>query len=839
MTFSRDILHAFRVLRKSPGFFLLAVLTLGLGIAANTAIFSLFYQVLLRSLPIPDPGRLVVFHAEDFHMQGHNSSDNYETVFSYPLYRALRDASTGPGHSMQGVAVRSGRSAQMVWKGAAERVQTEIVSGNFFDVLGLRPEAGRLLTPSDDQLGPGNPVTVLSFDYWTRRFGANASCLNQTLEVDGKIFTIAGVAPEGFRGVLSGNSPDLYLPVSMLGTVDPAWKDYDKPNMSRFTILGRLAPGVARERAALELQPVFASLVKDELVQMKVSGARVRKALESRRIELLPAARGLNQLERQWRKPLLVLASMVGLLLLIGCANLANLLLARGVNRSRDTAIRLALGAGRGRIFSMLLAESLVIAAVGALAGVLAAPFLTSGMLRLLPADETGGWLAGGVSLPVLAFCTLLMVAAGVLSGIAPAWQSARTSEGSVLGDRTASAGGGHLSPRVRQGLVIAQLALSLVLLSTAGLFGRSLINLMRHNPGFRAENVLTFSVDAGAGGYAADRGVALYRAVLQRLAALPGIESVSIADAAPFDNGETSSNVSVEGYTATDGENMDANTNSVGPAFFRTLGAPLAAGREFSERDVPGAPKVAIVNEAFVKRFFGKRNPLGLRMEVGAGRPLDLEIVGIVRDINNQSLREQVKPTFYIPYDQSKAGAKSFSATFFIRTRNNVDALATAARAAVAQSDHTLPVFDVITMQTRIQNSVYTDRLLAALSTSFGLLALILTAVGLYGVIAYVVGRRTAEMGIRMALGATRGDVVALVLREVGLLTLLGAAGGIACALGAMSAVRSLLFGLDGFDPFVLGGTVLLLAVVALAAGALPALRAARIQPLAALRHE
>jgi predicted permease len=414
MSFTRDLLYASRRLRKSPGFFLLALATLGLGISANTAIFSLFYQVLLRSLPVPDPGRLVVFHSDDFHMQGRNSNDNFETIFSYPLYRALRDSA----HSFEGVAIRSGGSAQMVTNGSAERLQDEIVSGNFFDVLGLHPRAGRLLTASDDRVGAGNPVLVLSFDYWTRRFAGSTGVLNGTVTLNGTIFTIVGVLPTGFRGILTGNSPDVYLPVSMVSAVDPAWKDYDQPNLSRFTILGRLAPGVSRERAALELQPVFASTVKDEIVQMKITGARRREALESCRVRLVPAAKGLNQLERNWRQPLVVLASMGGLLLLIGCANLANLLLARGVNRSRDTAIRVALGAGRGRIFSMLLAESLVVAAAGAIVGIVAAPLLTSGVLRLLPHDETGGWLAGGVSLPVLAFCTLLMVAAGLISGM-------------------------------------------------------------------------------------------------------------------------------------------------------------------------------------------------------------------------------------------------------------------------------------------------------------------------------------------------------------------------------------------------------------------------------------
>jgi predicted permease len=835
MSFARNLLFAARSLRKSPGFFFLAVITLGLGIAANTAIFSLFYQVLLRSLPVPDPSSLVVFHSEGFHMSGSNSSDNFETVFSYPLYRALRDSA----HSFRGLAIRSSRSGQMTMDGSAERIQTEVVSGNFFDVLELRPRAGRLLSASDDKAGAGNPVVVLSSDYWTKRFGASASCLNRTLSIDGTVFTIVGVAPEGFRGVLSGNSPDLYLSVSMLGVIDDYWKKYDKPDMSRFTILGRLSPGVARERALAELQPVFASTIQNEMSELKIKSARQRQTLSTRRLTLLPAAQGLNQLERNWKEPLVVLASMVALLLLIGCANLANLLLARGVNRSRETAIRLALGAGRGRIVSMLLAESLVISLGGALLGILASPLLTSGVLRLLPADETGGWLAGGVSLPVLAFCTLLMVAAGVISGIAPAWQSSKIGAGNALGDRSATAGSGHLSPRVRQGLVIGQLAVSLVLLSTAGLFGKSLVNLMRKSPGFDASNVLSFSIDAGAGGYKGEPGSALYRQVTQRLTGQPGVESVSMSLFAPFSDSEASTDIKIEGHTAADGENMDSDTNAVWPGFFRTLGTPLVAGREFTERDAPAAPKVAIVNQAFVKRYVGNRNPIGMHMSQGGPGPLDMEIVGVVRDIDNRNLRETVKPTYYTAYEQTNSTGRSFPATIFVRGKGSVEALTAMARAAVVQADRTLPVFDIVTMQTRIENSIYTDRLLAALTTAFGLVALILTAVGLYGVIAYVVGRRTAEMGIRMALGATSGNVMALVLREVGLLIVVGAAAGVVCAVEAMHAIRSLLYGLDGFDPAVLGATVAVLALVALAAGAVPAVRAARIQPLTALRHE
>ncbi len=839
MTLPRDVRFALRAFWKTPGFFALAVTTLGLGIAASTAIFSLFYQVVLRSLPVPDPQRLVAFHAEGFGMPGNSSSDSYENSFSYPMYRSLSDGVK----SFRGVAARSSSQAELDVNGAAERVRAEVVSGNFFDVLGVRPRVGRLIAAADDQQGRGNAVVVLSFDYWTTHFGAQSSILNQAASLNGKPFAIVGVAPAGFRGVLSGDAPDLYVPIATRGLLSPAWADYDRPDLSWLTILGRLGPGIDRARAEAELQPRFAAAVSDQLTRLKIHSAHSRRRSEGKRLELKAAAQGLNELERQWRKPLLVLAAMVGLLLLIGCANLANLLLARGMNRSRDLAVRVALGASRRRIVSMLLAESLVIACGGALLGLLVAPWLTGAVLRILPSGELGGWLTGGISLPVFGFCTALMVLTGVASGLAPAWQSARVGAVAVLGDRTAATAGAHISPRVRQALVVAQLALSLVLLSTSALFGKSLVNLLRQDPGFRAEQLLSFSVDAGGRGYAPRRGILLYRQIAQTLAAQPGVESASLSQFSPLSNSDASTNVSVEGYTAAEGENTDVDVNEVGAAFFKALGTPLIAGREFDLRD-GGAPKIAVVNQAFVQRFMGsqavRRNPVGMHMAQGSGGKLDIEIVGVVADIRNRSLRESVRPGYYVPYEQGEAGAPRVSpATFLVRARGSEKALEASVRGIVAGIDRGLPLYDVETMAGRIDDSVYTDRLLAALTLAFGILALLLTAIGLYGVIAYVVGRRTSEIGIRMALGATGADVIRLVLSEVGWLTVAGAVLGLAGAVAAARVVRSQLFGWQGFDWWLMAGAIAILAAVALGAGLGPAWRAARIQPLAALRHE
>ncbi len=828
-----DLRFVIRILRRSPGFFLIATATLGLGIAANTAMFSLFYQVLLRTLPVPEPQQLVVFHSDPPGLPGGMSSDNSETVFSYPMYRRLRDGL----HSFQGIAARSAGAVQIGIDGAADRGSAEMVSGNFFDVLKLRPQMGRLLAASDDGAPGTNTVTVLAYDFWMRRFGGQSSVLNRTILLNSQMFTVVGVAPRDFRGVLAGDSPDLFVPLSAKVLLTPGWNNYDRPDSQFLTILGRLAPGVSRERAAAELQPLFAAIIRDHVQELKVKSETGRARLFAKRAELRPAAQGLNELERQWRSPLIVLLAMASLLLLIACANLANLLAARAANRSREIGVRLALGATRGRIARLLMTESGTLAFTGTLAGIALAPLLNRALIASLPRDAAGGWVSENLNLPLLAFSAGLMILVAMLCGMAPAIQSVRSGL-PALGERSAS--GGRASSTTRKLLVAGQVALSLVLLAGAGLFARSLVNLMQHRFGFRAERVLTFSVDPGLAGYDIDRGLAFYRGLGVKLAALPGVDSTSIAEYGPLSHNTSITNVSIEGYTPKDDEDMDSRIMAVGPGFFRTLGTPLIDGREFDDRDRRGAPKVALVNQAFVQRFFGGHRPTGRHMSMGAGGPLDITVVGVVADVQNASLHEPAKPTYYIPYEQSyDQGPRIRRASFFLRSASGFQTLPAAVRGAVSGMDGALPVFGVRTMEELVQESIFADRLIAALSSAFGLLALALTAVGLYGVIAYLVTRRTTEIGVRMALGAARWNIVQMVLSEVALVVAAGGAVGLVVAIAAGRGIESQLFGLKGFDPVVFVVAPLVLVSVAALAATLPAIRAARIEPLTALRHE
>ena len=830
----QDLRYALRTLASKPGFTLVVVLTLALGIGANTAIFTLMDQVLFRLLPVKEPERLVVVDAPGpFSGQSHNHSDTL-TPMSHPLFLELRDKSG----AFEGALAEYTTALHVSVGNQTDPVDGVLVSGTFFDVLGLRPAAGRLLGADDDRTPGAHPVVVLGHGFWTRRFAADPRAVGQTLLVNGQRMTVVGVAPAGFNGIDVGESPDVYVPLMMLSQVVPTWnRGLGDWRVRWLTVMARLKDGLTRDQAAARANVLYGQLLQEDLQRIESKSERFRTAFLKKRLELLPGGRGVSGLRDQSKTPLLVLMGMVGLVLLIACANVANLLLARASARQKEVALRLALGASRGRLVRQLLVECLVLALAGGLLGIAVSAWTADLLLRALPFETAARVLSPDPDLRVALFALALSLATGVVFGVVPALQSTRPDLAPTLKNESGTLLGGAAPFRFRKGLVVAQVALSLLLLIGAGLFTRSLMNLRRLNPGFEPQRLITFAVDPALSGYDLERRFALFKRMQEEIAAEPGVRSVSMADVALMTNSDMSHSVSVDGYEAKEGENMNPNFNEVGPGFFATMGIPLVAGRDFNDVDRMGSGRVAVVNESFARYFFGDKDALGRRFVENRfkGTPdAHTEIVGVVKDTRAGSLREDQRRFVYVPYTQEKGVGEM---TFYVRATRDPSALAPRLRAVVRRIDPTLPVTGLKTMSAQIGESLFVERLVAALSAAFGLLATLLAAIGLYGVMSYAVSLRTREIGIRMALGADRRTVLLMVLEEVAVLAVVGVAIGLPGGYSLARLVEAQLFGLTARDPFTFAMATVTLLATAFLAGYLPALRATRVQPIEALR--
>lgn len=833
-TLWQDLRYAIRTLIKNPGFSVIAVLTLALGLGANTAIFSLTDQILLRLLPVENPQELVVLRSPG-PKSGRTWADGDSAAsLSYPIYKILRERN----NVFSGLLARFPVSLSVSGEGQTERAEGELVSGNYFDVLGVRPALGRLFTDEDDRVPGAGTVVVLSHGYWTRHFGADSGILNKTLTINGVPMTVVGVSRAGFSGVQVGQLPDIFIPITMKAQMTPNWDGLNDHRDYWLAIMGRLNPGLTAADAEEAFAPIYRQILEEELAFAGRLTPETQQRFLERKMLFDPGSRGRPILQRDVKQPLLVLMGMVGLVLLIVCANVANLLLARGAARQREIAIRMAVGAGRGRLVRQFLVESLVLSLIGGLVGMLVAWWAISGLISGIPDSVGAIGLSSQLDLRLFGFNIFLSIMTGILFGIAPAMRATRLNLESTLREQGSSVSGSRAQVHFRKWLVASQIVLTTVLLVGAGLFARSLSNLQRLDLGMRIENLVTFSIQPSINGYSPQRTVALFDALHQKLASQPGVESVSEAVISVFTDSNSSANITVEGYDAQENEQMNIGQNWIGPGYFSTLGVPLVKGREFTISDTANSPKVALVNEAMVRRYFSNREPIGAKFAFGSSNQVrpNIEIVGVVKDSKHASVRDDVVPYAYIPYSQMRDLG---NATFYIKTRQDVAAMAGAIRSETQQLDANLPIYNLKTLEQQVDESLFADKFLTFLSMCFALLAALLASVGLYGVMAYTVTRRTREIGIRMALGATRGNVSWLILREVVVLAVIGLVVGLPGAYGLARLTESLLFGVKAGDPIVFTVAGALLIVSTLLGGYLPARKAAGIDPLVALRYE
>jgi predicted permease len=836
-TLLKDLKYGFRGLLKRKGFAAIAVVTLALGIGANTAIFTLVNAVMLKSLPVTDPEQLVLFSG----MTGEGTSieDTPRTGewsrYSYASYVYLRDHN----QSFQDIAaLRSGISRLSVRRAdaqgaAATRSSGHLVAGNYFSVLGAGAMRGRVLTPEDDKAN-AQPAAVVSHRYWKDQLNSDPSVVGQSFVINGTNFTVVGVTPPEFFGERVRRPPDFWLPLAFHPQIELRKSFLENDEAYFLMLLGRLKPGVDMQQANatvnLALRQFLTEQAGSQLTDQRRTG------IQNTYVTLVEGKGGISGLRRVYSKPLRMLMAIVGMVLLVACANVGSLLLARAAARKAEISLRMALGASRWRIVRQLLTESMLLAVIGGVCGVLLAQWgvmiLVNFVAKESPLDTTPDAI-------VLVFTIGVSIVAGLLFGLVPALRASNTDLASAMKEKTRT-GGRFWRFNLSSAMVVVQVGLSMVLLTGAGLFARSLLNLQSENVGFDRSNMLLAGIDARLAGYKPTELATLYQQVLERVGSLPNVRSVSMATYSPMSGSQRSSSIVVPGYTPQPGDDSVVEDVLTGPDYAGTLGIPLLRGRELNIRDNAAAPRVAVVNETFANEFFKDQNPIGRNFtfddETDDGAPL--EIVGVIADIKSEDARTKPNPAVYRPILQIQDQA-AYSVNIQVRTNGDASSFAGPFRQAINGIDDKIPIYDLTTLEEQVQDNLKQDRLITQLVSFFGALALILASIGLYGVMAHGVARRTSEIGIRMALGARGGNIAWMILRETLVLVLLGLVMGVPTALFAARFVSSQFFGLQSADPAALIGAAVVLTFVAMIAGYFPARRASRVNPLTALRYE
>ena len=831
--FFMDIRYGLRTLARNPGFAAVAVLTLALGIGANAAIFSLMNALLLRTLPVNNPSQLVLFGEGKWGGIMDELPNRSWQLFSFPFYRQVQGDSSAFSDVTAISSMSSAPHGTIGDSAETEEIYAHLVSGTFFSTLGVNPILGRTFGEDDDRIPGGSPVAVASYAWWKRRFGGAPSIIGEKMSIGSTVYTIIGVTPQEFFGTSVGESPDVWIPLSMEEVLPPGWKGLNDKMFQSLYIIARRRPELSIEQAQTNVNVLF------KQAALEMAGSQPAKkqldGIQHAFIKLTPAASGLSRLRAQFSQPLRALMAAVGLVLLIACANIANLLLARATNRQREIAVRMSMGAGRWRVIRQLLTESFTLAMLGAVLGVALASWASKLLLVMVSGGPETIPVDVGLDSRVLVFVVLVSLATPLLFGMAPAWRAARVELNSSLkqGRNIAAVN----SPLARA-LVVGQVALSLVLLVGAGLFLRTLVNLTNVDMGFDKHNVLVFGIEPASVGYKEDsRLTRLYQEIERRVSAIPGVRAASFSFFT-FNQGAWSEDAWTPEESPEAKGNREVVYNKVGRGFFSAMGLKLLSGRTFDQQDSENSPKVAVINETMARLFFPNESPLGRRFRTDgpdAKPENDRIVVGVARDAKYMALKERPWPAAYLPYSQEPGYLWNFE----VRYSGDAGSTAPAVRQVIHDVDPRLPVTGAGTLAEQVDRSVVDQRLTAQLSSFFGLVAVFLACIGIYGLMSYAVVHRTNEIGIRVALGAQQGQVLRLIMRQGLVLAASGVAVGIALALIFTRLLRSLLFGVQPFDPVTFIGVAFLLTLIALAACYLPARRAMRVDPVVALRYE